>query len=219
MTARLHYLWYEFCYWVCFVGLTFGFSLRVRGRKNIPRTGPALLVANHQSYLDPPMVGMGSPRHLAYLARKTLFRNWLFGWLIGSLDAVPVDQEGVAKEGLVAILKELQKGRPVLIFPEGERTHGQMVPLRPGVLLLIKRAKAPVVPVGIAGAIDAWPRWKPLPTLAPLCFPAARATVAVSVGKPLDAEHFAKLPREQALRELFDVIHAEKERAERLRRK
>lgn len=220
MSSWLSYLWYELAYWTSFVFLFLGFSLRVRGGHNIPRAGPALLIANHQSFLDPPLIGLASPRHLRFLARKTLFRNRLFGWLIGSLNAVPIDQEGFAKEGLKTILRQLEAGEAVLVFPEGARTaDGQLTELRPGIHLLIKRVKAPIVPIGIAGAHAAWPSCRPLPVFSPLFLPATRRTLAVSVGRPLDGAHYAKLPREQVLAELFVELQREHENAEQLRRK
>ena len=212
--------WYEFCKGLAFSAFAIGFSLRIEGGRNIPRGGPALLVANHQSFFDPALVGVASPRHLRYLARKTLFRHWAFAWLIRSLHAVPVDQEGVAKEGLKAILAQLKAGQAVLVFPEGERApDGSMVPFKPGVQLLIKRARAPIIPIGIAGAFDALPRTSTLPHLSPLFLPAEKSTVAVSIGRPLDGRRFAELPRERLLTELFEEVKKVADRAERLRRK
>jgi 1-acyl-sn-glycerol-3-phosphate acyltransferase len=199
---------------------TLGSSLRTGGKGNIPRAGPALLVANHQSYLDPVLVGLVSRRHLCYLARKTLFRKRFFRFLIESLNAVPIDQEGFAKEGIRTILEELRKGRLVLVFPEGERTHtGEMAALKPGIHLLIKRTEAPIVPVGIAGAYQALPRWRHWPTLAPLFLPAGEATLAVVAGPALDGRRYATLPRDQALAELLAAMRGAADQAERLRRK
>jgi 1-acyl-sn-glycerol-3-phosphate acyltransferase len=215
----LSYLWYEFWYWLCFVGLTLLFSLRIQGRRRIPRRGPVLLIANHQSFLDPILVGVTAPRHLCYLARKSLFKG-KFGGLIRSLHAVPIDQEGVSKEGLRTILQLLEQGEAVVVFPEGTRTpNGELQPLKPGIQLLIRRTRAPIVPVGIAGAFQALPYWKKVPKLAPLLMPATRSTLAVSVGEPLDGERLAGLPREQLLAELLEELREVQERAERLRRK
>src|SRR5262249_7581529 len=162
------------------------------------------------------LVGLGTRRHLCYLARKTLFRKRVFAWFIRMLNAVPVDQEGVGKEGLKAILEQLQLGRAVVVFPEGERTHtGAMSALRPWIELRIKRAQAPVIPVGIAGDFEALPRWRTVPTPAPLFWPGCRARMAVSVGEPLDARRYAKMPREESLAELFAKIEAQWRRAER----
>jgi 1-acyl-sn-glycerol-3-phosphate acyltransferase len=211
---------HRFVYLLSAVGMPLGFSLRVEGGQSIPRRGPALLIANHQSFLDPILLGLCSSRPLRYLARRTLFKNPFFAWLIRALRAVPIDQEGVGKEGIRTILDELQAGQAVVVFPEGERTgDGRLQPLRPGVHLLIRRTQAPIVPVGIAGAFDAWPRSRKGPRLAPLFLPAGKGTIAVVVGEPLAPERFAKLPREQALGELFVELQKLHARAERLRRK
>jgi 1-acyl-sn-glycerol-3-phosphate acyltransferase len=200
--------------------MTLGFSLRTGGMRHMPMHGPALLVANHQSYLDPPLVGVAARRELIYLARKTLFRNRFFAGLIRAYNAVPIDQEGIGKEGLRTILEQLARRRAVLVFPEGARTaDGRMQPLRPGIHLIIKRSPAPIVPVGIAGAYDAWPIWRPYPVPAPLFLPASRRCIAVVIGPPLNPARYAALPRDEAMGELFARIAEVQERAERLRRK
>jgi 1-acyl-sn-glycerol-3-phosphate acyltransferase len=200
--------------------MTLGFSLRTEGMQHVPRQGPALLIANHQSYLDPVLVGLAARRRLWYVARSTLFRHRFFGWYIRSLNAVPIDQEGTGIEGLRATLRLLKEGKPVMVFPEGGRTpHGKIEPLKPGIHLLMKRAPAPIIPLGIAGAYEAWPTRRPYPILAPLFLPASERTIAVSVGPALDARRYADLSRERALSELFDVLQQVHRRAEQLRRK
>jgi 1-acyl-sn-glycerol-3-phosphate acyltransferase len=202
------------------VGLTLGFSYRFEGRRNVPRTGPALLLSNHESFFDPLIVGSAARRHLCFLARKTLFRNKYFGALISRVNAVPVDQEGIAKEGLKAILERLKAGEAVLVFPEGERTWtGEVQPLKPGVLLLIKRTSAPIVPVGLAGAFQALPRTRKWPKFSPLCLPPTGSDIAVSIGQPIPAERYRDMPRDEVLAELFGELKRAKARAQRLRRK
>src|SRR5262249_22028782 len=143
-----------------------------------------------------------------------------FGWLISSLNAVPVDQEGVAKEGLKTVLAELQKGEAVVMFPEGTRTDtGEMSPLKPGIQLLIKRADGQVGPVGIAGGVEAMPYWEKVPKLSPLFLPAGQSTIAVWVGEPLDSRQLAKLSRAELLATLTDVLQDAYARAKKLRRK
>jgi 1-acyl-sn-glycerol-3-phosphate acyltransferase len=215
------HLWYEFWYWSALATFTYGFSLRTEGHHNVPRRGPALLLANHESFIDPLCIGLAARRHLTYLARKTLFTgNKLFARYLNSVNCVPVDQEGVATEGLKTTIRELQAGKAVLVFPEGERTPtGKMLPLKPGVHLVIKRAQVPIIPVGIAGAYDAYPRSAPYPKLSPLFLPATKACIAVSVGKPIDPQPYAKMSREEAMTDLFNRIREMRLKAEKLRRK
>lgn len=212
--------WHASLYLCYHMMLTLGFSLRTQGQRFMPQTGPALVVGNHQSFLDPIIIALVARRPLVYLARKTLFRNRFFGAMIRSLNAVPIDQAGVGKEGIRVILEQLRLGKAVVVFPEGSRTpDGNLKPLKAGIHLLIKRAQVPVIPVGIVGAYDAWPNWRPYPRPAPLFFPTEPGNISVSLGKPIDASYFADMPREQVLQELFDRIAAEQQRARRLLRR
>jgi 1-acyl-sn-glycerol-3-phosphate acyltransferase len=220
MSSVLSNAWYDLTYLATMTGLSWAFSLRTEGWRNVPATGPALLLANHQSFLDPPTIGVAARRRVNFLARKTLFNNPVFGRLISSLRATPIDQEGFARDGLKTILEQLKKGEAVLVFPEGERTpHGEMLPLKPGITLLLKRVETPIVPIGIAGAYDAFPRWRPYPVPSPLFWPANKGAVAVSIGKPLDSKVYAGMEREQALAALFTELQKQQQQAEKLRRK
>jgi 1-acyl-sn-glycerol-3-phosphate acyltransferase len=213
-------LWYDAVYVLTYGALTLGFSMRAEGMRHVPRTGPVLLIANHQSFLDPVVAGVAVRRRAYYLARKTLFRHRVFGAFIGSLNAVPVDQEGIGIEGLRKVLALLQIGRAVLVFPEGQRSaNGSIEELRPGIHLLLRRTSAPVVALGIAGTFDAWPRWRHYPHLAPLFVPAGRATIAVSIGRRLDGRALADQPRERALVLLRGELQGLQARAEHLRRR
>lgn len=212
--------WYHLWYCATFGSSTLGFSFRFEGSRHLPRNRPVLLVANHQSFFDPILVGQAAGKRICYLARSTLFRNPLLGAMLHSVGVVPVDQEGVAKEGLKKVIELIQAGKTVLIFPEGTRTRtGEMQALRPGVLLILKRTLVPVVPVGVAGAFQLFPPHKKLPHLAPLFLPAPHGGLAVSIGKPVESQRYLDLPREQALGEMFDRIAEVQKRAEALRRK
>jgi 1-acyl-sn-glycerol-3-phosphate acyltransferase len=216
----LPYLWYEATYLASFAGMTFGFGLRMEGMHHVPRHGPALLISNHQSYFDPVLVGLCARRHIHYLARKTLFKHKAFTRLILSLNAVPIDQDGIGIDGLRVTVQQLKAGHAVVLFPEGGRTdNGRLQPLKPGVQLLLKRSAAPIVPVGIAGAYEAWSRWRTLPMPAPLFLPPSERSIAVVIGPPLDPRPLAELPRQQALDELAKAIESACARAEQLRRK
>src|ERR1700736_2883846 len=76
------------------------FQYRAYGRENIIEEGPAIMAANHQSYLDPPLVGITCRAELYFLARKTLFENKLFGSILSRVNALPVD---LSKGDLTAV--------------------------------------------------------------------------------------------------------------------
>jgi 1-acyl-sn-glycerol-3-phosphate acyltransferase len=212
--------WYDFNYTAIWLGFHLAWSYRSDGFRYVPQRGPVLAVANHQSFLDPLLVGLAVRRRFTYLARKTLFKNPVFGRYLKSVRCVPVDQEGVAKEGLKTILEKLHQGNAVLVFPEGERTpSGDMQQLRPGVQLLVKRGNCPVLPVGLAGGYQAFPRSVKFPRFSPLFMPAGRATVAAVVGPPLDSKKLAELPRDELLKVLYQAIDRARLKAEALRRK
>jgi 1-acyl-sn-glycerol-3-phosphate acyltransferase len=109
-----------------------------------------ILAANHESYLDPPLVGSSLQRPVHYLAREDLFSNRLSGPFLRGLNSVPVDRGGGGAKGLKSILEQLLKGDAILIFPEGTRTYdGNMQPARAGIGLAILKSHAPVVPVRV----------------------------------------------------------------------
>jgi 1-acyl-sn-glycerol-3-phosphate acyltransferase len=142
--------------WV--LGVTL-FRLRVDGRHNIPLSSGALIASNHQSYLDPIIIGTGARRRTGYLARATLFRGGFFQWVITLLGALPLSIKGSSKDGIRLAVAHLKKKRHILVFPEGTRTRdGSVGPMQPGVKLIAEMARVPIVPAAIKGAFDIMPR-------------------------------------------------------------
>ncbi len=147
---------------------------------NVPgseQLGGAMLACNHQSYLDPVLVGMALERPINYLARSQLFELPVFSLLIRALGAHPVRQGAVDRGALRAVIGLLRRGEPVLLFPEGTRTFdGELKSFQPGIASLAGRCNARVIPVCIEGAFRSWPRDRLLP---------GPARVAVMYGEPL----------------------------------
>ncbi|MBN1909406.1 MAG: 1-acyl-sn-glycerol-3-phosphate acyltransferase [Pirellulales bacterium] len=157
-------VWYNLVKRSLQLGWTLCYKVRCTGHMNVPREGPVLLVSNHQSHFDPPLVGGCCPRAVSYMARETLFKSPLFGGLIRSLNAFPIDRDGSGIAGIKETLRRLKRGEAVLVFPEGTRSpDGQIAPFKPGFASLAVRSQATVVPVGLAGAYQAWPRKRNLP--------------------------------------------------------
>jgi 1-acyl-sn-glycerol-3-phosphate acyltransferase len=141
---------------------------RATGRHNVPETGGLLLVANHLSFLDVFMIGIPLRRPLNYVARSTLFVPGL-SFLIRSVGGFPIQREGIGASGLKETLRRLRDGGVVTLFPEGTRSKdGNLGPLKTGIAVLVSRAGVPVVPAGIAGTFEAWPRSRLLPRPHPI---------------------------------------------------
>jgi 1-acyl-sn-glycerol-3-phosphate acyltransferase len=183
------------------------YGLRVVGREHWPAAGGGLVCANHQSMFDPPLVGLTCPRRLNYLARDTLFRVPLLGPLIKFLDAVPIDREGGGLAGLKETLRRLKAAELVLIFPEGTRTRdGNLAPLKPGFISVARRSGVPLIPVGIDGAYQAWPRTSRWPRL---------GRIAIAIGEPITAAQVRETSDEallQILSERISECHAQARR-------
>jgi len=134
------------------------FRLEVDGREHVPLAGPLLLVSNHLSVLDPPLVGGASPRELFFLAKEELFRIPVLGGLIRALNARPVKRDGPDSRALKTALRLLDEGRALLVFPEGTRgVEGRLAEGKPGAGMLAVMSEAPVVPVHVSGTGRALP--------------------------------------------------------------
>jgi 1-acyl-sn-glycerol-3-phosphate acyltransferase len=150
---------------------------RLCNPERVPLTGPVILVANHASYADPPLVGSAIRRDFYFLAREDLFRNAVAGYLLRSINSVPVDREGHGAAGLKGILDRLRKGGGVVLFPEGTRTRdGSLQPARPGIGLVVLKSECPLIPARLFGTYEAYGRG--------VRFPKPRR-IAIKYGRPL----------------------------------
>ncbi len=157
-------LFYALCQRFFQVSFVLFFRMRVWGVERVPPKGGVVLAANHQSFLDPPAVGLALPRQVCYLARRSLFRLRPVAWLLLGMHGVPVEREGVDAGAVRRVVRLLRAGRGLVLFPEGTRTRdGSVGPFRPGFAVLASLARVPVVPVAIEGAFEAWPRGRLLP--------------------------------------------------------
>jgi 1-acyl-sn-glycerol-3-phosphate acyltransferase len=156
--------WQAWLKLVCRVLAAAIMRIRVEGRERVPEAGGGLVLSNHQSNLDPVLVGLSCERRLNYVARTTLFDSFMFRLMVAALDAIPIDREGVGLGGLKETLKRIKRGEMVLLFPEGTRTRdGEVHRMMPGFCAIARRARVPLVPVALDGAFDAWPRQRTWP--------------------------------------------------------
>ena len=181
------------------------YGARYFGQHNVPKTGGVLVVSNHQSHYDPPLIGAGIKRRLNYLARKTLFKFKPFALLIDSLDAIPLDNEGIGFEGIKETIKRLKNGEMVLMFPEGARSwDGKMTPFKSGFLTLAIRGKAAILPMAVSGVFQCWPRFHKYPDPGHLKVIYGES-IPYEVAKDMDPDELHKLV-ESMVHELFESI-------------
>jgi 1-acyl-sn-glycerol-3-phosphate acyltransferase len=173
--------------------LFFGFRI-IHGERMI-QSGPVILAMNHQSFLDPPLAGNACDRPIYFLAKKSLLNAPVLGPILPKLNVIPVELEKTDRSALKALIGLLRAGQGVLVFPEGSRTpDGNLQPPLPGLGLVIAKTRAPVVPMRIFGAFNAWPiggkmrLWQ---------------RVTIVVGEPI---HFSDADFQTARRDLYATL-------------
>ena len=154
-------------------------DVRAAGVGHLDPGRGGLLLANHQSFLDPIVLGLRLDRSVTFLARDSLFRVPGFGRYLRAMKTLPIARDAPATAVMRSALAAMRRGELVGLFPEGTRTRdGRMGELKPGFVTLTRRGDAPVYPVGIAGTFEALPRTRTLPVPSP-------GRVRVVFGEPL----------------------------------
>jgi len=170
------------------------FRWDVRGRENVPHSGPLIVAANHASFLDPPIIGAAAAWRLFFMGKEELFRIPCFGWLISRMRAFPVRRGMGDRRALRWTLHLLDHGEKVLIFPEGRRNRsGELLKAEPGISHVILKSKATVLPVALSGTDRILVHTRPFPTF---------GRIRVRFGEPLTFEEFYG----QSLREAHEAI-------------
>ncbi len=199
--------WYRFVQYLMATLTTVIIPWRATGQSNLPAAGGVLLVSNHASFADVFFVGIPLHRPLNYVARSTLFVPVLASFM-RSVGELPIQREGMGASGLKETLRRLRNGGIVTLFPEGTRSwDGRLGPVKPGIAVLVARAKVPVVPVGLAGTFEVWPRSRLLPAPHP---------VRVHYGAPIFPEELAGMDNAAVtglIRQRLEDCHREAERA------
>ena len=161
------------------------FRYRARGLEHLPANSGAILLGNHQSFLDPILVGLPMRRPVSFVARDSLFRVPVIGWILRNTYVIPIKREAASTDSFRASLQRLQEGYLLGIFPEGTRSSGMNLgTIKPGFIALVRRQQVPVIPVGISGADRAMPRGSKM------VWP---ARIQVYFGEPLDSSRVAEL--------------------------
>lgn len=180
------------------------FRYRVRGTEKLP-AGGALLLMNHQSFIDPLVAALSFKRPVSYLARHNLFAVPVIGTILRNTYVIPIRRNSAATESIRLAVERLRQGYYVGIFPEGTRSDdGCLQEMKPGFLAIIRRADVPLIPVGIAGAGAAYPRgaWFIRPR-----------TVRVVIGEPITLEEVQQHSQRGREEEFMSLIRTRMETA------
>jgi len=172
------------------------------GRNHILSHGPMIYVSNHQSNYDPVLIsGLIRDRPFSSMARAGLFDFKPFGWLIRIFGTISLKRGQQDIAAMRAALDILSRGGCILLFPEGARTpDGTIHPFKRGFLVLVKKSKAPVVPIAVEGNHDIYPIGQ--------TYPKIRGRLMVKAGKPIPAEELLAKQSDQALEDLRKEIDA-----------
>ena len=148
---------------------------RVEGRENVPRKGPVIVVSNHMTYVDPPLLGASVPRRITFMAKEELFGLSPLGLVVRAYGAFPVSRSGVDRTALRRALEILKKGGVLGMFPEGKRSLSyKLQEAQPGTAFIAARSGAPIVPVGITGTEK----------VKGISFILRRPSIVVKIGRP-----------------------------------
>jgi len=175
----------------------------------IPESGPVILMSNHQSNLDPLLLGWAARRPLNMPAKIELFRIPILKQFIEGLGSYPVDRDARDSASLRRSLSVLRQGRVLAVFPEGTRSRtGEVGPFTTMLTRLAMREGAPIVPVSMTGTGAILPPGKRLPAL--------RSKIVIRFGSPVDlsgwagrrpTDHDLKRSTEEIRRRVIELSH------------
>ena len=182
------------------------FHTKVINKDKLIQDKTCIYVANHQSFLDPPIIGQLFEDEVYFLARKTLMNHPVMEYALPRLNVIPIDQERPDPGSILKVLRTVRQGKSIVIFPEGSRCEdGQMHDAMPGIGLILGRlADIPVQPIRIEGAYDCLPPHRSTIKLRPI-------TLSVGDPIPFTAEELKARGREGQLaigRKIMDAIKA-----------
>ncbi len=175
------------------------YRLRLHGRHNLPRTGPVLVVANHQSNFDPMLLGIAMrDRPFRGLARASLLKSLILGYLLRRFRVIPIRRGQMDMVAIRTAIEELEQGRCVAIFPEGRRSEdGELKEFKRGWWVILERTGADVLPAAIDGAFDVWPINGPM---------RYRGWIELEVGESIAGQSLLDMGAERGVAVLRDRI-------------
>ena len=170
---------------------------KVNGIENVPPMGALIIIANHQSNFDPPLLSASVPRRVYFLAKSGIFMGHAVTWFLSSYGAFPVNREGGDIRAYRWVLSQLREGKPVVLFPEGTRSRHGMTKPKPGIAQIALQSQAAILPVGIVGThrLGTWMR---------VFNPTGKITV--NIGQVFSVPPIEGRPSKELLESISDMI-------------
>ena len=152
------WIFYDITKLLCWLVFRFRFGLEVTGQQHVPAQGAFIVASNHVSYLDPPLIGVASPRRLRFLAREDLYGRQHLALFLHRVRVISLKRNEADFHAVRAALGCLRRGEPVAIFPEcGRQLSGTLGAAKRGVGLLALAARVPIIPACVQGTFQALP--------------------------------------------------------------
>jgi 1-acyl-sn-glycerol-3-phosphate acyltransferase len=191
---------YSICIFLQRITLRSFSTWRVIGISNVPKTGPLIIAANHQSNFDPPLLSASIPRKVNFLAKGSVFTGGIVNYLLKAYGAHPVNRDSIDLKAYRWATQLLKQGNVIVIFPEGTRNPKSMAQPKKGAAKLAIATNAKIIPVGITGTenLGTWLR---------VLNPTGKLTV--NIGPPIDPNNYPKLIQNNDSEALLDIVMKE----------
>ena len=175
---------------------TFG-RLEIAGVECVPRYGPLIVVCNHLSLNDPPLLVAAIPRPLYFMGKKELFRSPLSRFWMRAFHVSPFNRSGSGIDAIRVLRQNLERDRAVVIFPEGHRSPDHTLQKGMlGVVYLALKSQAPILPVAVIGT-QRFPFWR-------IPFPFCR--MKATIGPPFTLPVIEGTPSRAVMSSLLDMV-------------
>ena len=169
----------------------------VVGTECVPKFGPLIIVSNHLSLNDPPLLVAAIPRPLFFIGKRELFKNPISRILMQAFNVSPFDRSSAGIDAVRVLMQNLERDRSVVIFPEGTRSpDGTLQKGMLGVVFLALRSQAPILPVAVTGT-NKFPLWR-------VPFPFKR--MKVSIGPPFTLPTIEGNPSREVMSSILDMV-------------
>ena len=177
-----------------------GIDLHTAGLDIIDPAKRYILVPNHYSYLDIPIIIAAVPQPIRFMAKVSLFKIPIFGWSLARAGFIPIDRKNrrTAVKSFDLAAERIRKGNTIVIFPEeGRSRHREMRPWQRGAFLLALKSEKTLIPMAIDSTFDVWPPnvWRIKP-----------GRVTLKVGTPIETAGLTLRDKDRLLNEARDQV-------------